>query len=239
MNQTSSFWNHILYLIINLRLATETSLAVLSTLLLDWLEHLKVPLIDKVFLHIIHIFHVSNDTYITLFGPPQFPSKKQGFPTQLYSCNYKYRYWHINIAECAVFLNNIFRIVWSTSWYSVRILRRLSSDSTLTRLTKLRDKQIWQMCFYQSNEIVINTSIIFLKGLHHRIPCTPGGETSAFTPWKGSNSPWELVTAECDISVLTNTKCFVIQHKRISCKKRHQPIYQLCKIQNTNSWSIK
>merc|ERR1719192_2903534 len=28
-------------------LATETSLAVLSTLLLDWLEHLKVPLIDK------------------------------------------------------------------------------------------------------------------------------------------------------------------------------------------------
>ena len=96
MNQTSSFWNHILYLIINLRLATETSLAVLSTLLLDWLEHLKVPLIDKVFLHIIHIFHVSNDTYITLFGPPQFPSKRQGFPTQLYSCNYKFRYWYIN-----------------------------------------------------------------------------------------------------------------------------------------------
>ena len=30
------------------RLATETSLAVLSTLLLDWLEHLKTPLIDKV-----------------------------------------------------------------------------------------------------------------------------------------------------------------------------------------------
>ena len=33
---------------ISARLATETSLAVLSTLLLDWLEHLKTPLIDKV-----------------------------------------------------------------------------------------------------------------------------------------------------------------------------------------------
>lgn len=54
LNYKTSAWD---------KLETETNLTILSALLMDWLEHLKVPIIDKVNLMITfyHDFHFMND----------------------------------------------------------------------------------------------------------------------------------------------------------------------------------
>ena len=64
-----------------------------------------------------------------------------------------------------------------------KALKRLNSnqvDKIMGQINLIN--YLTNLFFYQRHEIVINTSITFLKGLHHRIPCSPGGETSASTP---------------------------------------------------------
>ena len=101
------------------RLATETSLTVLSTLLLDWLEHLKTPLIDKV----AHSKSSISKLFLRCMIKPEdlhwFQTTKiiQSIQRKVHCLNWI----------------SIFRTVWSILWYFVRILKRRSSDSMLTR----------------------------------------------------------------------------------------------------------